>query len=106
MNKSYIEIFDRNGSLVVSYMDRENSMGSVLNVINEKYSCIDPVGLLNYCITPRSRSEINEFLRFCGCNKSFNDYMKPLLAAGLIKQTRPHAPQSRLQQFYTDRTML
>ena len=106
MNVCFFEMNNSNDSFISTTVDLENMTGAVFFAIDEKYRCIDPYGLLDYCITPRTRKEIDAFLRICGCEKSRIAYMKPLINAGFIMHTRPHVKQSPLQQFYTDRTVL
>lgn len=57
--------------------------------------------LLEYCETPCSRAEMQEFCRVSGRKKFNADYLKPLLESGQIAMTVPDKPNSRNQKYYT-----
>lgn len=80
-----------------SMIDNKNGTGMFKIDINS-HIALDPTGLLLYCIIPRTRHEIDVYL-----NGSSNrvKYLTPLIAAGLIRLTRPDRAQSRLQRYYT-----
>jgi len=54
--------------------------------------------LLEFCKTPRSRKEMQEFVGIDG-RKAFNNYLKPLLEEGKLEMTIPDKPNSRLQKY-------
>ena len=57
--------------------------------------------LLEYCETPRSRAEMQEFCKVSGRKKFNTDYLKPLLESGQLAMTVPDKPNSRNQKYYT-----
>lgn len=57
--------------------------------------------LLEYCKTPRSRKEMQEYIGIQGRKAFNNNFLKPLLEQGKIKMTIPDKPNSRNQKYYT-----
>lgn len=57
--------------------------------------------ILNYCRTPRSRKEIQDFCGIAGRKKFNATYLKPLLESGKLAMTIPDKPTSRNQKYYT-----
>lgn len=55
--------------------------------------------LVNYCSTPKSRSEMQEFCKIKTAEYFRKYIIKPLLAEGFIKQTIPEKPNSRNQKY-------
>lgn len=51
--------------------------------------------LLQFCIVPRSRKEMQEFMGLTGRGNFSEKYIKPLLSAGKIEMTIPDKPNSR-----------
>ncbi|HXG83546.1 MAG TPA: RNA-binding domain-containing protein [Pyrinomonadaceae bacterium] len=68
----------------------------VIEFLNHK-----AVDLLNYCITPRSRTEIQIHLQVKDVKHVRERYVYPLLSAKLIVMTDPEHPQSSNQRFKT-----
>lgn len=68
----------------------------VVEFLNDK-----AVDLLNYCITPRSRTEIKIHLQVKDIKHVRERYIYPLLSAKLIIMTDPENPQSPNQRFKT-----
>lgn len=55
--------------------------------------------LLQFCIVPRSRKEMQEFMGLTGRRNFSEKYIKPLLSAGKIEMTIPDKPNSRNQKY-------
>lgn len=60
--------------------------------------------ILDYCITPRSRDEIQIYLFLKNRDYFRKNILKPLLASGKILQTIPDKPTSPKQKYYTNLT--
>lgn len=61
----------------------------------------DPKGLLEFCRTPRTRSEIAKHLNIRSEQYALRRYLSPLVAAGFIRMTMPNIPGSSKQMFVT-----
>lgn len=60
--------------------------------------------LLDFCNTPRSREEIENFFKGrLTINYVMSDIVKPLVAEGKLKLTLPDKPKSRNQRYYKSR---
>ena len=60
--------------------------------------------LLDFCNTPRSREEIENFFKGrLSINYVMSDIVKPLVAEGKMKLTLPDKPKSRNQRYYKSR---
>ena len=57
--------------------------------------------LLDFCNTPRSRKEMQDFLGVEGRKAFNNNYLKPLLEQGKLAMTVPDKPNSRNQKYVT-----
>lgn len=57
--------------------------------------------LLKFCEVPRTRTEISEFLGILSVSYAINKYIKPLIEAGKIALTKPDAPSSSKQKYFT-----
>lgn len=55
--------------------------------------------LLQFCIVPRSRKEMQKFMGLTGRGNFSEKYIKPLLSAGKIEMTIPDKPNSRNQKY-------
>lgn len=64
-------------------------------------SISDEKGLLEFCRTPRSRSEIVDYLAIASKQYALRRYLDPLVHAGAIRMTKPDAPRSKDQQYVT-----
>lgn len=81
-----------------SVINHSNGMG-IYTVNIPRTINIDPKGLLLFCLIPRTRREIDVFL---GGARNRAKFLIPLIQAGLIRETRPEKPTSKLQRYYTD----
>lgn len=61
----------------------------------------DEKGLLEFCKTPRSRSEIIEYLAIPSAQYALRHYLDPLIEAGAIRLTLPEKPRSPKQRYET-----
>ncbi len=57
--------------------------------------------LLDFCKTPRSRQEIQDFLDLKTTFYAMQHHVKPLLESHQLAMTIPEKPKSRYQKFYT-----
>lgn len=55
--------------------------------------------LIQFCSTPCSRKEMQEFMGLVGRRNFSEKYIKPLLSAGKIEMTVPDKPNSRNQKY-------
>lgn len=68
---------------------------------NAVYDELDEKGLLEFCRTPRTRSEIIEFLDIASGQYALRRYLDPLVKAGAIQPTMPEKPRSPNQKYVT-----
>lgn len=57
--------------------------------------------LLQFCIQPRLKTEIAEFMGVKTLYYAMKKYVNPLLESGELAMTMPEKPQSKLQKYYT-----
>lgn len=57
--------------------------------------------LIGFCREPRTRQEIADFLGIATIHWVVKKYINPMLAEGKLKMTRPEAPSSRHQKYYS-----
>lgn len=55
--------------------------------------------ILEFCVVPRSRKEIQEFVGLSNRGHFNKAYLKPLIEEGRLKMTIPEAPNSRNQKY-------
>lgn len=61
----------------------------------------DEKGLIKFCRTPRTRSEIIAYLDIASGQYALRRYLNPLLECGAIRMTLPDKPRSPKQQYVT-----
>ena len=61
----------------------------------------DVQSLQDFCLIPRSKSEIAQFLGVKTLCHAMGKYVKPLLETGEMAMTMPDKPQSKNQKYYT-----
>ena len=66
-----------------------------------EYDALDTKGLLAFCRTPRTRSEILAFLGIASGQYALRRYLDPLVQAGAIQLTMPEKPRSPNQKYVT-----
>ncbi|WP_371859892.1 Fic family protein, partial [Halolactibacillus miurensis] len=59
--------------------------------------------LLEFCKTPRTRGEMQQFMSLNNRGYFRTKILNPLIKGGLLKMTLPDKPTSRNQQYYSDR---
>ncbi|NMA48823.1 MAG: AAA family ATPase, partial [Tissierellia bacterium] len=59
--------------------------------------------LLEFCNTPRTRSEMQEFMQLKNREHFRKTILNPLIRGGLLKMTLPDKPTSRNQKYYSSR---
>ena len=57
--------------------------------------------LLEYCLEPRSRKEIAQFLKLKTVSYAMDRYICPLLEEGKLEMTMPEKPKSTHQKYRT-----
>lgn len=62
---------------------------------------VDEKGLLNFCLTPRTRKEIIGYLAIASKQYALRRYLDPLVQSGYIQLTKPDKPRSPQQQYVT-----
>lgn len=94
---------DSRGSFkVILYNEPTSTSSSVFDMHSEvSVNIKDEKGLLVFCRTPRTRSEIIEYLGVTSWQYVFHRYLTPLIRKGAIQLTIPEKPRSRDQQYVT-----
>ena len=89
------EFLDQRGNFIVKLYKNspENIHADTANNINDR--------LLVFCKTPRTRSEITEFLGLSSTQYAIKTYVMPLVKNGIIKLTIPDKPKSQNQKYYS-----
>jgi ATP-dependent DNA helicase RecG len=62
----------------------------------------DIKGLLEFCRTPRTREEMQQFMGLNNRGHFRQKILNPLIKGGLLKMTLPDKPTSRNQKYYSD----
>ena len=85
--------------------DGKSRSGEGTDPVSDQVSDLvgDPVSkaILTSCRTPRSTSELLQALGFRHRTHFRENYLRPLIEAGLLARTLPEKPQSRLQKYVT-----
>lgn len=63
------------------------------------------IKIINFCIEPKSREEIQEFTGLKHREHFRKDILKPLIDKGVLKLTIPNKPTSPKQKYYSERTL-
>lgn len=63
----------------------------------------DIKGLLEFCRTPRTREEMQQFMGLNNRGHFRQKILNPLIKGGLLKMTLPDKPTSRNQKYYSNR---
>lgn len=64
-------------------------------------ACNDRISILEFCRSPRSRSEIAEFMGLRSVGYAAAKYISPMVKKGELGMTLPEKPKSRNQKYYT-----
>ena len=59
-----------------------------------------------FCVTPKSKEEIAEYLNIGSAYYLVKRYLKPMLDAGILLRTIPEKPKSKFQKYYVGRIVL
>jgi len=86
---------------VTLYNGEQAAMGSVAGETVERKNVQDEKGLLEFCRTPRTRSEIIEYLDIASGQYALRRYLDPLVESGAIQLMLPDKPRSPKQQYVT-----
>ena len=86
---------------VALYNGEQAAMGSAVGELAERKNAQDEKGLLEFCRTPRTRSEIIEYLDIASGQYALRRYLDPLVESGAIQLTMPDKPRSPKQQYVT-----
>jgi ATP-dependent DNA helicase RecG len=58
-------------------------------------------GLLEFCVVPKTRSEMQEFMKLSDRENFRKNILNPLIKGGLLKLTMPDKPTSPKQKYYS-----
>jgi ATP-dependent DNA helicase RecG len=86
---------------VVLYNGEKTVVESAVSEAVERKDVQDEKGLLEFCRTPRTRSEIIEYLDIASGQYALRRYLDPLVKSGAIQLTHPDKPRSPNQQYVT-----
>ena len=86
---------------VALYNGERSAMENDTGEIAERKNVQDEKGLLEFCRTPRTRSEIIEYLDIASGQYALRRYLDPLVESGAIRLTMPDKPRSPKQQYVT-----
>ena len=93
---------DRRSEFVVTmYNEEQSTAGSISNANIKRCNVQDEKGLLKFCRTPRSRSEIIAYLNIASGQYALRRYLNPLVECGAIQLTLPDKPRSSKQRYVT-----
>lgn len=90
---------DSRGVFTVTLYNRNNALD--VPVETKKALVDDEKGLIDFCRTPRSRTEIIEFLAIQSGQYALRRYLDPLVKANIILMTMPDKPRSLNQKYVT-----
>ncbi len=95
----------RNGrnEFVVTFYNRQPSADapSTPSAPQDRHAASGGKDLLRFCQTPRTRTEIADFLGVRTVSYAMRVYVAPLLQEGRLKLLYPDAPRSRKQKYYS-----
>lgn len=80
---------------------RGNFSVTLYNGHSSDNGCGDEKSILEFCETPRSRSEIAQYLQISTPSYAVKKYIKPLIDEGKILLLIPDKPNSSKQKYYT-----
>ena len=59
--------------------------------------------LLEFCVIPKTRSEMQEFMDLVNRDYFRKNILNPLIKGGLLKLTMPNKPTSPKQKYYSEK---
>ena len=80
---------------------RNEFVVTLYNAASAKPESVGAVSLLEFCVQPRSRREIADFLGLKTVSYAMERHILPLLNEGKLAVTIPDKPKSTHQKFYT-----
>ena len=86
---------------VTLYNREQSSTQDASNEVTEKRNVQDKKGLLEFCRTPRTRSEIIDYLGIASDQYALRRYLDPLLETGAMRLMVPDKPKSPKQRYIT-----
>lgn len=92
---------DAHGTFKVILYNKSEELPMPQTVVKQEADLPDEKGLLEFCRTPRSRSEIVDYLAIASKQYALRRYLDPLVHAGAIRMTKPDTPRSKDQQYVT-----
>ena len=84
-----------------TYLIRDGAAGGAMPFTDDSAGRRAKQNLLDFCLVPRSKSEIAEFLGVKTLFHVMGKYVRPLLESGEMAMTMPEKPQSKNQKYYT-----
>ena len=84
-----------------TYLIRDGAAGGAMPFTDDSAGRRAKQSLLDFCLVPRSKSEIAEFLGVKTLFHVMGKYVRPLLESGEMAMTMPEKPQSKNQKYYT-----
>ena len=76
--------------------ESQNDQDTIQDTIQDKQS-----SLLKFCMTPRSREEMQQYMGLSNRSHFMREYLTPLLDKEMIEMTLPDRPTSRNQRYIT-----
>ena len=67
----------------------------------KKHEARSEAALLAFCVTPRTKQEIADFLGIASISYALRRYVSPLVAKGVLEMALPETPRSRRQRYQT-----
>ena len=96
------EFREERGTFVVCFRKAKQAVKPQITESDMVYHCDTVVeNLLHFCIIPRTRQEIAEFLGIKSVTYAIKAHVMPLAEQGLIRLTIPNKPRSPKQQYVT-----
>ena len=86
---------------VVLYNGEKTAAEVIVDESAKRGLGLDTKGLLEFCRTPRTRSEIVEYLDIASGQYALRRYLDPLVESGAIRLTLPDKPRSPKQKYVT-----
>lgn len=85
---------DSRNEFVVTFYNEEVGKNQNVDIVGEGF-------IIEFCKEPKSRKEIADMLGISTIYYVTQNYINPLVESGKLKMTRPEAPKSKNQKFYS-----
>ena len=86
--------------LTVQGTNQDTNQDTIQDTIQDNE---DIKGLLEFCRTPRTREEMQDFMGLNNRGHFRKKILNPLIKGGLLKMTLPNKPTSKNQKYYSNR---